>query len=728
MEELNHILINDLHLEPEKSQRDYLCQNFIVYPDGKELFGGFLFGIIEVRATPIIEAEKIILTIINTLKEEYYRQIMSSPEPQKLNLETIFEFALNKTNQKITELIQIGQINLIKENLHYFIGVSRPDSSRQLHIHFTNYGSLKANLLHLTKKNIFQMINILQAPNEFDTANDQTKIFSNVTSGQISSKDTLIVSTDIFNNYISPNKIKHVLLNNPLNEAITYFRSLIKNIQNKPSLTYSTLFICYHVPSLNEQPARSQKSINRLLDTEAKTEKLLAPNLALNLKKYFLKIFSNKNKSSYQPTSASDKNTGSTLGDFLTKIFNSIKLLLIYIFKNLYLLLTRHKKISFRQLKEKSQQTMAEKTAITSKKSPHLNKIIIAAAVVLAIILSFSIVWGKKQLALKQQQEQYVNQLQTVKNLISEAESTLIYRDKNKGLEKIQIALTELEYLPRATSEQQDNYQQLQKQIADIKNQIFNIEKVIPQLVIDLTIDGQPTTNKKILLFDNTILNFGASNLLVVDLLSKDIQSIVEISAPLCLGSANEDKVYLLDQKNSIYKFENNLLTQITAPINLSPKDMQLYNDNLYLLYNESQQINKLRPEVNSFSEPQTWIKDRQSANLTTATNISIDGSIYVVNQDGKINKFYAGNYESFNNPLIEPPLTDIRQIITSVETQSIYLVEPVSKRIVIINKSGELIKQLLFDTLDSIDYLIISTDNKTGYLLADSKLYQFSL
>ena len=88
--------IEEIYLPGQTANNNYICENFIVYPQEKEKYGGFIFGIIEIKGTPKLEGEKIIQALVNTVKEKYYQQILASPKPQRLNLETVLEYALDR--------------------------------------------------------------------------------------------------------------------------------------------------------------------------------------------------------------------------------------------------------------------------------------------------------------------------------------------------------------------------------------------------------------------------------------------------------------------------------------------------------------------------------------------------------------------------------------------------------------------------------------------------------
>ena len=65
--------------------------------------------------------------------------------------------------------------------------------------------------------------------------------------------------------------------------------------------------------------------------------------------------------------------------------------------------------------------------------------------------------WSKNQTKKNESNVAYENQINSVKDLIADAESSYIYKDQNKSLEYLKNAITELSYLPQATENQQIN-------------------------------------------------------------------------------------------------------------------------------------------------------------------------------------------------------------------------------------------------------------------------------
>jgi|GEM_PF-1188398 hypothetical protein len=729
------IAIEELYIPSKHDKDTYLCEDFVIYPEGKEKNGGYLMGIVEVRATPTDESEKIVQTLINTLKNNYYDQINSSPEPQKLNLETVFEYALQKTNAALVELIQIGHINLVLENLNYIIAVAKPNKGKNIDFIFAQQGLINAYLLHKTKQNNYKVINILDnTPKLKEEQSDKLKIFSSTLAGSIYHNDALYLSSEIFSNYIPAHKVNKILSTNDLPTAIDYFKSLINNVKNNSYLTYCAIFLkLSEKRNLSEEPV-SQQSINNLISTKENTEKFLTPTFALNIWDQFrriTKLFKRKpNKKLHSP----HKNEKMKFG-VVKYVANIFKIFFGYIIS------IGHKIKNFAAGKGKSEKEKPKlgeipKTKISRSKDRlfslnKYSKYILAVLVILVIAFVSSIFWMKHHKQVKADQEAYAAQIQTAKNHINNAQVNLIYKDEAKSLDFVKKANEIIEYLPQATSIQQANFQELQKQADNIINQLLHVTKVTPQLVNGFTNEGQPTNLTSIELANNTILASTIDNLLF----SANIEDQT-IGGPYKSKQGDfrhslqeDDKVMFVTNQNKLLNFKDNKLTpiSITWGDNTQIIDLGLYNNNIYAVDASQGQILKWRPATDTYGSSQSWIKEKAAADLTKATSLTIDGNIYVSTSDSKVYRFFTGNLEEFKLQAIEPELSGIEKIYTNADINKIYLLEQNSKRIITVNKEGAMQAQYLFETLDNniSDFLI--KDNKI-FLISNNKLYQANL
>ncbi len=720
METEHDILLEEIYIPAKHSKDSYLCEDFVIYPDGKEKHGGYVLGIIEIRTTPIEESEKIIKLIINTIKEKYYNQINTSPDPSKLNLETVFEYALQKANDALSEFIQISHINFPLENLNYVIAVAKPNKhTKDIDFIFAQRGLISVSLLHKTKQNNYKTINIIEnAPKFQDNEDFGLKFFASTLNGKIYHHDTIYLATELFQNFIPPHKVNKILTTNEINTAVDYFKSLINNNENNSYLTYAAIFIRMQEKKSPTEIPLSQKSIDQLMSTTEKTEKFLTPALTLNildhLGRAWTKLIRKKEPSKLHGL----KHDKKLRFGVLKYIFNALKICISYPIKaglNIYSLITKHE--TREQFK-------------TKLKSLHLiNKGILIAIGCLAIVLVSSIFWLNHRQEVKKQELAYNEQVQKIQNFVNDAQVNLIYKKENDSLLLIKQAEDNLAALPQETNNQKANYTELVKQISNIKNKLLHIEKVVPQLVAEINSADSSLPLAKICRLGDTFYTANKTNVLLevtgATLSKKITTDSGDITELFC-----EDKTLLaLTNQNKLLEYKEGQLQPVAINWISGMQSIagSLYGDRLYVVDPNKEQIYKHQKVDAKFNDAQNWIKNKKEANLQTAVGLTIDGNIYTINQDGKIYKFYNGELQTLNQALIEPAISSTPQIYTNLDLNNLYVFE--NKRVIILNKDGGLVTQYSLESLNSpiTDITVLGKDEKL-VLTSENKIYSIKL
>ena len=720
METDHDISLEEIYIPAKHSKDNYLCEDFIIYPDGKEKHGGYVLAIIEIRATAIEESEKVIKLIVNTLKEKYYNQINTSPDPTKLNLETIFEYALQKTNDALAEFVQISHINFPLENLNYVIAVAKPNNqTKDIDFIFAQRGLLNVSLLHKTKQNNFKIINVIENAPKFQEADDfGLKFFASTLNGKIYHHDTIYLATEIFQNYIPPHKVNKILATNDLGTSIDYFKSIINNTDNNSYLTYAAIFIRMQERKSSTETPVSQQSIDQLMSTKDKTEKFLTPTFTLNIVDFLGRIWIKLHHKKSGATLQGMKQNKKMHFGVIKYLFNAILICVSYPVKAVIKL---YKLATNKEERGKFKEQL---------KSLHLiNKGILIAVGALVIVLVGSIFWLNYRQDVKKQELAYTDSVQAIQNLVNDAQVNLIYKDENKSLTLIKQAEADLATLPQDNNNQKANYEELVKQIGNIKNKLLHIEKVVPQLVTEISTNDTTLPLSGLCQVGETIYTFSRSNTLLEinnQVVSKKITSD---SGDFVTLFCEDTTIFALTNQNKLLEYKDGRLNALT--INwmggLQTIIGALYGDRLYVVDPINEQIYKHQKVDNKFNDAQNWVKNKKDANLQTATSIAIDGNIYVLNKDGKINKFYNGESQDFKQALIEPALTNAQKIYTNLDLANIYILE--DKRIIVLNKDGGLVNQYAIDSLNSSisDIMVLGKDEKI-ILTSENKIYSIKL
>jgi len=719
MDSKQDIRIEEIYIPSKHTKDNYLCEDFIIYPEGKEKAGGFLLGLVEIRATDSAESDKIIQALINTLKDEYYRQIVASPQPEKLHLETVFEHALQKTNDKIQEMINIGQIKLSLDNLNYLIAVAKPNyKTNDIDFIFTQQGLTYAYLLHKTKQNNYKIINIIDnTPKLQNDSDTNIKIFSSILSGKVFSHDTLYIASEIFTNYIPPHKVNKIVTNNDLSSSMTYYKNLINNVENNSFLTYCSIFLKMDKKSTISENPDSQNSINNLLDTKQKTEKYLAPSFALNLKSRLNRISKLFKKSKSKKHIKQPLHQKKVKFGFFKYIINALLIFfsaIINFFKSIFS--SKKKQKTIQEPAKNPHELKKQKN--TFKKYRFVFLIII---VILIIGLIIGLFWYQKHHEIKQAQANYLALVQEIEADINNAQVSLIYKNNNQSIELINLADEKITQLPIETQEQQNKQQELLDKTSNIKNKLFKIIKVVPQLISQI---AETENLEQITYSENTLITIAADKIFTVNLDNPEEQTTINSNSDnFKFVSAEDENVLALTSKDA-FTIENNGLKEKT--INLEDYDLneiQYYAGNIYALDNN--EVLKFKGSSNGFGSPDNWISEKQ-ADLSNAVDLTIDGSIYVLTDTADVYKFHAGKQEQFAIHAIEPKLENPSQIFTYIDYTYLYLLDAQSKRIVIFNKEGQFIKQLLFDSLENkINYFYVDEAQKLIWLISGNKIYQ---
>ncbi len=115
----------------------------------------------------------------------------------------------------------------------------------------------------------------------------------------------------------------------------------------------------------------------------------------------------------------------------------------------------------------------------------------------------------------------------------------------------------------------------------------------------------------------------------------------------------------------------------------------------IYLLDANTGQIIKYPYSLTSGrGESEFWLKEK-APEISGAKSITVDGSVWVLDKDNQILRFYQGTYQETIEINVWPALENPTRIWTSDEHQEVYVLEPSQNRIIVLGKNGEILKQL---------------------------------
>lgn len=319
---------------------------------------------------------------------------------------------------------------------------------------------------------------------------------------------------------------------------------------------------------------------------------------------------------------------------------------------------------------------------------------------------------------------------------LAEAESALIYNNQNRSL----ALVPEIAALLLELSADADRRADFETRLVTLKNQV-NRELRIENPTVLTAFESVPTD---LIRSPNGFLAFNnnSGRLAFYDFRTGAVRKILQnqntgnLGSGLYLGPANG--YVFLDKDGHFLKLglDSETLTPLesAAAENLTPSDLGRgrglailgvdANARLYILDAKNQQIWKLNVNETAIAAPETWLKT--AADFTDSLTLAVDSSIYVLYPRG-VEKYAGGTRQNFQIAAVNPPPQNLAGMFTLPETSSIYLLDPANERVIILNKQGQLEKQITSPKFR--DLTDIYVDEKSGllYALAGSELLQIN-
>jgi hypothetical protein len=345
------------------------------------------------------------------------------------------------------------------------------------------------------------------------------------------------------------------------------------------------------------------------------------------------------------------------------------------------------------------------------------NKLILILALIFFLILGFFIFQREKRISLKEN-ERIISQVQEKVNL---AESFLTLKNEAKAQETFKEAWKEILPLTEEKSSLKESAQSLKDQIEKNLASLNKLQKIEnPEILVEFSEKEFLPQNMieldKILYFLNPDYNW----LFKFENEEKNkIETAEKLKMAIPFG---ENSILFFTDRNKLARFEDNQFKEsfpLKEPYSDSAfNDFSNFGQNLYFLDSKKGEILKYSFPLNS---PQIWLKPETKKPIN-AKSMTIDGSVWILTADNKIDRYFAGKYQKTLNLDIFPEPKNLEKIFTSPNLPYLFILEPAQKRIIILNKTGEIISQFQSEKFDNLKDFFIS--DKTIYLLNGQKVY----
>ncbi|MBU2456974.1 MAG: hypothetical protein ABII99_01495 [Patescibacteria group bacterium] len=761
---------------------------FICQPDiDKERLAGKMFILIEITSKKK-SALTVLNFLIDNLDNNYYQdeKIILSEKISSLKVEHIFESTLAKTNKDFNAFLFSKKIKISLDDINITVGIAHKNE-----LHFSQSGKNKAFMIcrqqekqkhakpvlkyiDKNKKLQYQMVNIEQNDEQHAQKN-QEKLFSNIISGIIPASGYILFSNEALPEYLSNKQLIEIITNLPPVGSAEHIKNILSQINSYASFLGVIIKNNIGLPQEKnyEQNKKigktTQNSISKLNSTEEQTEKLLVSHGIINFKKNIKSIFfllskillkiKNSNKSISRIKQNKNVLQKKQLFLIIKQIIfrinhirkqasNGVKIIMVYtinLFRSIVKIFSNkesHKQF-LRNIKpffQKFVEKIINKFKKITRAIIMLNvksKILFLIFVVCLILLITNISFVNEQNKNSEQQQNFELLIKRIEKKQNQIDANLLYKNEEDA-KKILNELKEIFKTTAKFSEEQLKIYQtiLQKHDEQLKivRHITKIDKQIELINFKNFNDNPEILN--IILIDNKIYckDSGQTTIYIFDLLSNALTTNFDLEK-----QHKEFKYPIIDKNQNVYyfNFTNNRAIQFNAKtkklstldVNF-PQDAEIaatasFNNMLYLLDKHNNQIYRSSKNNNGFTKQEEWLKEK--TDFSNAVDLSIDGNIYVLKENCEILKYLKGKKQEFILDSIDPLFTKASKIVASPKLNFIYILESVSNRLAVFNKSGKFLTQYQSDKFINLKDFIVDEDKNKIYFLDENSIYEAS-
>ncbi len=323
-------------------------------------------------------------------------------------------------------------------------------------------------------------------------------------------------------------------------------------------------------------------------------------------------------------------------------------------------------------------------------------------------------------------EREIITAFKQIEQKVKEAESFLLTQNQEEANKLFKEAFKEIIPLTEKESSLTPSIMSLEQTIQGNLERLNKVEKIeSPETFLEIA-DFNP---EKIAVSAGNIYIYNSSNSLQRIIIKTGEKETIEISDDVKRLDSSSGAILAHSRPNKIYysiKGEwqgKDLGAPSSYQTNFDLFASYLFN--LYFIDKESCDITKY-PYLTNFEwgPPKLWHEDLGKTCLDPIS-IAIDGSIWLLNQDNTITRYYTGEFQEN----IAFDIFPFPEEFTEIDIRNnLYILEPKNNRIIILDKEGNIIKQFQSEQFDNLKSFALSENGKTIYLLNNTTIYKIEL
>ncbi|MBI4128895.1 MAG: hypothetical protein HY460_02480 [Parcubacteria group bacterium] len=583
-------------------------------------------------------------------------------------------------------------------------------------IHFSQVGTIRALLVQE---------NAISDVSESPEINP-LKIFSHVTSGLLDPSNAMVFTTESLLDYVSEEKIKHLLLEYPPQVAARKLELLLAQVPS--SVTFASVLIKF-ITELDSLAAQNEKA--------ARVARVPYPARAMPVEG----TASHEMQDAVMPgrrTRARKPVRVRVITGFLRHLWTYLALL-TYAVRSLIALIVKMIRLLTSPALRKNEErnfilrnqavagTLREKLA----SMPRSRRISLYLLLAVCFVLAHALILRSQTQEIERIGTNYNETLLAVSGKKQAFENAIVYNDEKTAEQMLLDIETLLSGITPQHKEQEQRLASLLEENQRSLNKVRHITAVSSPLVYADLSTVQGARNIAVS-SDGAVTVVSGENLYRIS--GDKPELVVQASQPI-RGLVHGERIFLMTESESLLYRDGRDGSTLKSAVLAKAQDEKptaayVYGDNLYVLDAAQGAIFKHTSAGGqagvTFRAGTVWMKNPEL--LSAANDLTIDGNIYVITKGGSILKLVRGERQDFEMPNLKPLLGARTKIYTLVDSDFLYILDADNKRIVILDKRGGIKDQYVSPRFDDLKDLAINPNEDALTVLSGSTLYLLAI
>ncbi|MEK7570543.1 MAG: hypothetical protein AAB515_03850 [Patescibacteria group bacterium] len=704
----------------------------------------------------IAGSDRIFQELLSRLQEFVKTAYYTSPEA---HADVAFEHTIQATNRYLSELVGdfgAGWVDRFSMVLFTF---------RDGEVHFADVGQLVGFLFH--EKQVVELL----AGRQRTSRVNPLKMFTSIATGTIKGQDAIVFGTANLLDYFSVDKLRRTVVEMPLGGAA---RQLELALRNDPThAAFATVILqtqAVPVQPVHYEPVRQpatpgapQRSLDNMLAQTAQTQAFLTPSLWPAIRRTLKRggrrgfvlfrafvlrkptrvspVLEKKNDDldgPVQPRGSNVVTPRSRAVQLLPK--GTLQKIPSFLWQRGQAVLKATPAIveRLRTATQRLRQAPRALPAIVEERVqnvrglPQRNRLYFYGAAGLAVLFAITLIGVGIQRNHSATTKTRAAAITTIEEKVDQAASSVIYGDEDRARTLLQEAQTAISALPDKSKNDKATRSRLIGSVEAAQAQIRHIVTTAPSPLVSLAAEAQPvglvllgsalyTVDTK----TNALLNISTNDkkVTIATTLPGDpgVQALATYgSGTLMALAANLD---IIEQRPAAKTGTRSALATPSSNPNLV--GLTTYNSAVYVADVANSALLRATKRGAVF-QAAAWLK--QSATLSNAVDLVVDGSIYVVASDGTVQKFTQGRRDQFVLSPVDPALSSATKIAGDVNLQNLYILDTASKRIAVFTKTGKFVNQYVHDSLQNVSAFTVDERTQKIYLLIGNEAHVLAI